>query len=1392
MAVAERFHPGQPFRCTFLAVAALCTILSAYPELSIATPLTSAANIPFSGISPGGVDMATGEIIIVCRPDLDLDGPFPLVFTRYYASMLAREGLASSHLGPNWLGTYDWTLSIVGSNATLVTNEGAAIRFMQGVGGGWNLTSPTYAKFKLDLVGGAWRVTNPIDRRVYFFDGTTWLLTSILDERGNTLSLSYGSGGRLAQVSDGLGRMLSFSYDGVGELTQITDGTRSVRYSYTGGTLTGVTDAGAHPWSYAYAPGAIAGLLTGVTEPLGNTPVTQMFDPSGRVMSQMDAMGGPVNYQYDTPSGNIFTDPMGNPWTYQHDSGGRLTSLTDPIGGPHSYMYDALGRLQSASRPLGDATSFLYDVSSGYPSDVQFADGSTAHWTYGSHLVSGATLFDVSSVSFPDGASESYTRDANGDITDLLDRGGFHWLGTYNARGELLTWLNPTGGNTTLTYDAQGRLSTHQDNVGNVTGFTYDGLSRLTQITWPDLTHRNYGYDALDALLTLTDERGKAWGYGYDADERLVSETDPLLEGTGFGYDAMDRVTQVTDPLGHSAHYSYDPTGRLMSVTDRSGRTTSYQYNSRNLLTGIQDPAGGTDGFSYDADERMLTEHDPLGNSSTFMYDFLDRVTHLTDRVGTGFDYGYDAMGRLTSATGPLGYHHTYGYDARGLLTSIHNATSETDYPRTPLGEISRVVDPNRNEWPRNYDPQGRLTSAADPLSRSTSYQYDALSRVNHVGRSDGSVQQIQYDAAGRITGQSFTDGTTLTYGYDDANRMTSATGASFAYDAAGLMTNSNGFAMTYDPEGRPLSETFSPGKTANYSYESRGLLSQVTDWMGGISSFSYDTARRLTGISRPNGTNGTYGYDAADRLISSVETNPGPVQISSIVITRDALGRLSSINRRVPLMPEPTMPTMNNLTYDAASQLNGVAHDPLGRMTSDASRSFQWDGASRLVHVATVVDSPRFTLDAFGQVTSWNSGNQAVAQGWNYCWTHPDFDDTYYNPINRLILNLRTPSGLLLYRMDGSSGARTFYHYDEAGNTAYLTNDGGSVTAEYAYKPYGGVTGIGQTANNPFTFGAAGGRVQLGESDGLWTDGPGVYDDRTMRVISGNTTSSGPSERNPGPGGSPGSWVSLVPAVQSPGENTIGGAPGSSVMLNPQPLPPGASVALNPQPFPPDFVSSMNYRYQLGGIRIQAKGDLTRETAGTFMHELGHSFGLDHGGATGLAEVYGNDAAVTLVHPRTDGDGLPDPWESSQRVDYSLNPVGVDLNEDGLIEGGGSGRDDAWASDPIATSSPGEGISVGTGGARGTGPAPSGLSGAPIIGVGHGHYPWEFSDAGWKRPKGPKAVQQIFVTGACAPCPNSGQDPDPWVPVVSPGPLWEMPSNDVFRSVNASCSWCP
>jgi YD repeat-containing protein len=1016
----------------------------------------------------------------------------PVVFGRYYASMLGREGLASGRMGPNWLGSYDWKLNLGGTTADVITNRGQDIKFqMPPAGGPWSLVSPLDQAFTLTFTGGTYRFTDPVSRCVYLFSGTPALLTQITDEHGNSLFLTY-TGPTLTQVSDGAGHALSFTYDPfAGMLTSVGDGTRGVSFSYTGGTLTGFTDAAGQHWSYSYVtPSSIAGLLIGVLEPAGNTPIQNSYDAQGRVIMQNDAAGGIAHYAWDAISGNLFTDPLGRGWTYLHDAQNRLTSLTDPNSQPWSRAYDASGRLTSETRPLGDVTSYSYDPLSGYPASVGFADGTVFHWSYGSHSIGGGTFYDIASLQYPDLTVESFTRDAAGNPTSIIDRGGFPWQSTFNARGQVLTSTNPAGGITRFSYDTGGHPISTTDPAGNVTRFTYDALGHLRSLAPDDTSSRSWTYDALDHVMSATDERGKTSNFAYDANGRLTGVSDPLGEATHYAYDGLDRFTQVTDPAGNPTIFSYDPGGNMASITDGTGRATNYSYGVWGDFAGLTDATSASWTYGHDSNRRVILAQDPLGHSSHFTYDTVDRLTHLTDPIGTGFDYGYDAMDRLHTVSGPLGLSRTYGYDPRGLMTSAMNATSEYDYARGPLGGISQFTDPNRNPWPSSYDSQGRLTGAADPLGRPSSYSYDARGRLIHATLPVNSAVQM-YDAADRLTGVAITDGTTLGYIYDDANRVISGNGAAFSYDAAGRMISSNGLGLTYDAAGRIASETYGPGKIVNYSYDSRGELSQVSDWVGGVTTFSYDITGNLTGITRPNRICGTYSYDAAGRGVNYLEGDPDkPIQTSSIAITRDVLEQPTAVERLTPLLPAIQTPGTTNLSYDAASQVTGLTWDGLGRLMGDGSRTLTWDGASRLKQYTAPGESQSLTYDGFGNLLTRTQGATSEQYEWNYANGSPTLD-AVMNAGAPVRYFIHTPSGLLLESIEAAGGARHYYHYDENGNTIFLTDDTGAVTARYAYEPNGAVRSSGATANNPFTLGGSGfGGGLFGGSGGFGGDG--------------------------------------------------------------------------------------------------------------------------------------------------------------------------------------------------------------------------------------------------------------------------------------------------------------
>ena len=126
----------------------------------------------------------------------------------------------------------------------------------------------------------------------------------------------------------------------------------------------------------------------------------------------------------------------------------------------------------------------------------------------------------------------------------------------------------------------------------------------------------------------------------------------------------------------------------------------------------------------------------------------------------------------------------------------------------------------------------------------------------------------------------------------------------------------------------------------------------------------------------------------------------------------------------------------------------------------------------------------------------------------WNYAGGTPTLASVNPGPPS-IRYFIDTPDGLPLESIDGASGARRFYHYDENGNTMFLTDDTGAAVAEYAYGPYGEVTSSGLTADNPFTFGAANGMFQLGAS-GLFPMDSHVYDAITRRIVSGFSAQNG------------------------------------------------------------------------------------------------------------------------------------------------------------------------------------------------------------------------------------------------------------------------------------------
>ncbi len=704
---------------------------------------------------------------------------------------------------------------------------------------------------------------------------------------------------------------------------------------------------------------------------------------------------------------------------------------------------------------------------------------------------------------FADGSLVTYAHDGEGNVTAFKDQAGKTWQLSYNAAGQVLTTTNPSGGVTALTYGADATLSSVQLPFGDTTTLIYDAVKRPNLVTNPDATTRSAKYDGLDNVTSATDERNDTRTESVDANDNLHTLIDAVNAAITFAYDADDRLSSTTDALGHAITRAYDAAARPQSVTDASGVSINYAYDSLNRATGITDAAGKGLTLGWDQEARLTSVTDALSRTISLTRDPRGLVTAASTPKSENFSTFYDALGRPVSRTDPLGRTTTYVYDPRGLLSSLSlPGGAASSYTFDALGLLTGATDPDGNLWATASDKQGRPISRTDPLGQTTSAQYDARQRAAAVNFPTGSLKN-SYDATSNLTARNYSDGTSLTYTYDADNRLTGATGLSLAYDQNARISGSNGIQIARDPAGRIGSITYAAGKTVQYTYDNRGLLTKVTDWVGGNTTFSHDAAHQLTSRIFSQRRHGKLrSMTTTERSGILIQVANGSTAISSIALTRDALGRVTFEVRSAPTVPD--VPTgYLGLAYDAASQSYESTYDSLGRATRDAlaGRTYTWDLASRLAAYSGSNGSSSFTYDAFGQRIS--STTAGVTQNYvlNYALPLPSVA-TVQTAGADLRYYVWLPDGTLLESIEATGGKRHFYHFDESGTTDFLTTDSGAVTDSYATTPYGETIIQTGSTPNPFTFQGAFGVMQEGAT-GLYYMRARYYDSVSARFLS-------------------------------------------------------------------------------------------------------------------------------------------------------------------------------------------------------------------------------------------------------------------------------------------------
>ncbi|MEZ5463742.1 MAG: RHS repeat-associated core domain-containing protein [Lysobacteraceae bacterium] len=1111
---------GFPFSKYNLGVYRICGLVPGTTSMTAAwfyAPNDAGANCPLSitvvsenGAPAGGADETdsgedadpvntfSGELFEYYPPDLRLDGPMPLVFSRYYSSGLLSADGRRGRLGDGWRTNIGMGLSGDSTRVDIDFRYGQRIRFDK-VGPDWVLNRPLDGRFQLVEDGGDFVLMDPSDQRHYRFhaDGR---LKSISDRNGNALTFGYANGGADVvpnSVSDGLGRQLGMTISGLQFYSQITDGTRNTAlFTDFNQQLKTVTDATGNVTTFDYLG---SDLMTQWTLDEGNVPLVTAWDGAHRVLTQTDAGGGVWSFDYNAPDTTV-TDPDGDEVVHTHDAMGRLIGLTNPDLDVETTSYDSSGRRETVTDAIGRSRSMSYAPLSGQIATATDADGNVASYEYQSSSNDGFDYFDLDRISTDDGRSWEFGRDASGNLTSYVEPGGATWNMTVNARGQLLTAQNPLGGTETRTYRADGMLQTRTDASGNTDTYAYDALWRLQSITHEDGSMRSFTRDGMDRLTSMTDERGLTTSMQYDGNGRLVQFTDADSNVRTYGYDNADRVTSITDALSQTTTIAYDLLGRKESETRANGETTSFTYSALGFPATITQSWGGVWTYSHDAVGQLLSVSNGENETTGFEHDGWGRVTAIDWPAGGTTTLDYDELGRLQRQTDAAGRQTDYRYDAAGRLAGIDAGSLGLDTSHNALALLTSVTDPVGGNWSWTYDSAGRLTSSSDPDGDTTTYTHDNRNRYDVITFADGDTDTQSYDAMGHLTRRRGFDGVTTTdidFSYDDMGRLSGGSGLSLAHDVEGRVTASNGLTINRQPAtGRVSSVIYPGGLVVTYSYDAGGLLSQMDDGLGGVTGFSHDAVGRITGMTRPNGVSSSWTYDDNGRTQR--------VQHGAFVdlqLVRDASGFISSASREQPTHYSVAT-AVESASVNASFELTSASHDGKGAVTAIDGIGFGRDPFMR-ASSRTSGGSDALGWDALGHLVAHAAGAADITLAWNYGFAQPAVGTSYSSGTPSWHY-VSLPNGRLLYRTNGTQ--RQYYHFDEIGNALAITDDAGTVIASYGYSPYGRRSEAGSVAgsiiDNPFTWG--GEYFVISDTvSRLYVMGARFYDSVSMRFLS-------------------------------------------------------------------------------------------------------------------------------------------------------------------------------------------------------------------------------------------------------------------------------------------------
>ncbi|MFR2279339.1 MAG: RHS repeat-associated core domain-containing protein [Lachnospiraceae bacterium] len=355
--------------------------------------------------------------------------------------------------------------------------------------------------------------------------------------------------------------------------------------------------------------------------------------------------------------------------------------------------------------------------------------------------------------------------------------------------------------------------------------------------------------------------------------KQAILGTDGECLESSTRYDLKDRATHRTNPAGGVTRYLYDRNDRLRKEIspygyepeNDDGAGAAYTYDSRgNRLRTTNALGEVVQELSYNLRNQPVIQKDTFGNRTELSYELDGKIKDVRrsgNHKRTLQQYEYNARGQITGVVDGNRNPISYDVDSWGRITGIGFADGVKEgYEYTPAGQVSRTIDGNGNAVQYRYNSLGKVSERIDQLGDTETFRYDEEGNLSlHIDRDGRQLQRAcnvfgqpvyekASDAEGKHTNIS-------TWHYDSLGRVTRA------------VCDGKSYEYIYDAHGN-LKEKRSNGKRlVSYAHDRAGQITEIKDSAGVCTRYEYDILGRRSRIFNDDGLEVRYGYDALNRI---------------------------------------------------------------------------------------------------------------------------------------------------------------------------------------------------------------------------------------------------------------------------------------------------------------------------------------------------------------------------------------------------------------------------------------------------------------------------------------------------------------------------------------------